>query len=116
MPAAKGAVIGAAELALMKPSSIIINAARGGLVDETALDTALRARKIYAAGLDVLLDEPPKSNHPLLSNPFITLSPHNAGLTQECARRMSIAAAQNIIDCFAGRLDSKLVVNAKEIG
>ena len=115
MPGAKGAMIGAAELALMKPSAIIINAARGGLVDETALDAALRARKIYAAGLDVLLDEPPKSNHPLLSNPFITLSPHNAGLTQECARRMSIGAAQNIIDCFAGRLDSKLVVNAKEI-
>ena len=116
MPAAKGAVIGAAELALMKPSAIIINAARGGLVDEAALDAALRARKIYAAGLDVLVDEPPKPDHPLLSNPYITISPHNAGLTQECAKRMAIAAAQNIIDCFAGKLDAKLVVNAKEIG
>ena len=115
MPAAKGAVIGAAELALMKPSAIVINAARGGLVDEEALDAALRARKIYAAALDVLVEEPPKPDHPLLSNPFITISPHNAGLTQECAKRMSIAAAQNIVDCFAGRLDSKLVVNAKEI-
>ena len=116
MPAAKGAVIGAAELALMKPSAIIINAARGGLVDEAALDQALRARKIYAAALDVLVDEPPQPDHPLLSNPHVTISPHNAGLTQECARRMAIAAAQNIIDCFAGKLNPKLVVNAKEIG
>ena len=115
MPAAKGAVIGAAELALMKPSAIIINAARGGLVDEAALDEALRARKIYAAGLDVLVEEPPKPDHPLLSNPYVTLSPHNAGLTAECARRMGLAAAQNIIDCFAGKLDSRLVVNAREI-
>ncbi len=114
MPAAEGAVIGAAELALMKPSAIVVNAARGGLVDEAALDAALRTRKIYAAGLDVLVDEPPKPDHPLLSNPFLTLSPHNAGLTQECAKRMGIAAAQNIIDCFAGKLDAKLVVNAKE--
>lgn len=116
MPGAKGAVIGAAELALMKPSAIIINAARGGLVDEAALDATLRARKIYSAGLDVLVDEPPSPDQPLLSNPFVTISPHNAGLTQECARRMGLAAAQNIIDCFAGKLDSKLVVNAKEIG
>ena len=116
MPAAKGAVIGAAELALMKPSAIIINAARGGLVDEVALDKVLRARKIYAAALDVLVDEPPQPDHPLLSNPHVTISPHNAGLTQECARRMAIAAAQNIIDCFAGKLNPKLTVNAKEIG
>ena len=116
MPGAKGAMIGTAELAMMKPSAIIINAARGGLVDEAALDAALRSRKIYAAGLDVLVEEPPKADHPLLSNPFITISPHNAGLTQECARRMGIAAAQNIIDCLAGKLDTKLVVNAEEIG
>ena len=115
MPAAKGLVIGVNKLAMMKPSAIIINAARGGLVDEFALDAALRARKIYAAGLDVLVDEPPKPDHPLLSNPHITISPHNAGLTKECARRMSIAAAQNIIDCFVGKLDLKLVVNAEEI-
>jgi len=115
MPAAKGAVIGAEKLTLMKPSAIIINAARGGLVDEAALDAALRERKIYAAGLDVLVEEPPNLDHPLLSNPHVTISPHNAGLTAECARRMGLAAAQNIIDCFSGKLDSKLVVNAKEI-
>jgi D-3-phosphoglycerate dehydrogenase / 2-oxoglutarate reductase len=116
MPGAKGAIIGAAELAVMKPSAIIVNAARGGLVDEAALDAALRNRKIYAAALDVLVDEPPKPDHPLLSNPHITISPHNAGLTQECAKRMAVSAAQNILDYFAGSLDAKLVVNAKAIG
>ena len=111
MPGAKGSVIGAEELKLMKPSAIIINAARGGLVDELSLDEALRGRRIYGAGLDVLVEEPPKPDHPLLSNPYLTLSPHNAGLTQECAKRMAIAAAQNIIDFFNGRLNPSLVVN-----
>ena len=115
MPAAEGSVLGAKELAVMKPFAIIINAARGGLVDEGALDAALRARKIYAAGLDVLVEEPPKPDQPLLSNPHVTISPHSAGLTKECAKRMSIAAAQNIIDYFDGRLDFKLVVNASAI-
>ncbi|MCA0434512.1 MAG: 3-phosphoglycerate dehydrogenase [Proteobacteria bacterium] len=112
MPGAKGAVIGATELAVMKPSATIINAARGGLVDEAALDAALRARRLFAAGLDVLVDEPPKAGHPLLSNPYLTISPHNAGLTTECARRMAIVSAQNILDHFAAKLDRKLAVNA----
>ncbi len=112
MPGVKGAILGADELALMKPTAIIINAARGGLVDEAALDRALRARKIYGAAFDVLVDEPPKPDHPLLSNPHFTLSPHMAGLTQECAKRMSLAAAQNILDFFDGKLDQHLVVNS----
>lgn len=112
----KGPMIGAAELALMKTSAIIVNAARGGIVDELAPDTALRARKLKAAALDVLVKEPPEPNHPLLSNPHITISPHNAGLSEECAMRMSLAAAQNILDCFDGKLDRKLVVNANAIG
>jgi D-3-phosphoglycerate dehydrogenase / 2-oxoglutarate reductase len=116
LPGGKGPVIGAAELNVMKPSSILVNAARGGLVDEIALDTALRQRRLRAAALDVLAQEPPQPNHPLLSNPYITISPHNAGLTEECAMRMSLAAAQNILDCFDGRLDHTLVVNADAVG
>jgi D-3-phosphoglycerate dehydrogenase / 2-oxoglutarate reductase len=117
MPGGQNAfVIGAGELALMKPTAIIVNAARGGLVDEMALDQALRQRTLRAAALDVLVAEPPDSNHPLLSNPFMTISPHNAGLTEECAMRMGVAAAQNILDCFDGKLDRKLVVNASAIG
>jgi D-3-phosphoglycerate dehydrogenase / 2-oxoglutarate reductase len=115
LPGGNGPAIGAAELAVMKPSAIIVNAARGGVIEELALDAALRERRIRAAGLDVLADEPPKLDHPLLSNPHVTISPHNAGLTEECAMRMGIAAAQNILDCFDGKLDHKLVVNATAI-
>lgn len=115
-PSPSGALIGEAELARMKPSAIIVNAARGGLVDEMALDAALRNGKLYGAGLDVLVQEPPAPDHPLLSNPRVTISPHAAGLTEECAARMAIASVQNILDCFDGKLAPALVVNAKAIG
>jgi D-3-phosphoglycerate dehydrogenase / 2-oxoglutarate reductase len=115
MPGGNGALIGAAELACMKSSSIIVNTARGGIIDEAALDAALRQRKLRAAALDVLTQEPPAPDHPLLSNPHLTISPHNAGLTEECAMRMGLSAAQNILDCFDGKLDQKLVVNAGAI-
>jgi D-3-phosphoglycerate dehydrogenase / 2-oxoglutarate reductase len=116
LPGGNGPLIAAAELARMRPSAIIVNAARGGIIDELALDKALRDRTLRAAALDVLEQEPPATNHPLLSNPYVTISPHNAGLTEECAMRMSIAAAQNILDVFDGRLNADLVVNAKAIG
>lgn len=110
-----GAIIGAVELAKMKPSAIVVNAARGGVIDELALDAALRQRKLRAAGLDVLTTEPPSADHPLLTNPYVTISPHNAGLTEECAMRMSLSAAQNILDALDGKLDRKLIVNAGRI-
>ncbi len=116
LPGGNGPLIGAAELAYMKSSAIIVNAARGGIIDELALDKTLRNRNLRAAALDVLVQEPPQADHPLLSNPYITISPHNAGLTEECALRMSIAAAQNILDLFDGKLDRRLVVNADRIG
>jgi D-3-phosphoglycerate dehydrogenase len=115
-PTPGGPLIGAHELSLMKPTAILVNAARGGLVDEAALDAALRAGRLFGAGLDVLEAEPPRPEHPLLSNPRVTLSPHAAGLTGDCAARMATAAAQNILDCFAGTLDRSLVVNADAIG
>ncbi len=92
-----------------------MNAARGGLVDEAALDAALKEGRIWGAGLDVLATEPPEATHPLLSNPRVLLSPHAAGLTDECAARMAVASVQNILDFFDGRLDPALVVNAKDI-
>ena len=106
-----GAVIGAAELARMKPTAILINAARGGLIDEMALDAALRAGHLGGAGLDVLMEEPPPKDHPLLSNERVTISPHSAGLTAECAARMAVSSVQNVLDYFAGTLDASLVVN-----
>lgn len=116
MPGGQGPMIGAAELAQMKSTAIIVNTARGGIVDEQALNDALRQRRLRAAAFDVLVQEPPASNHPLLSNPYITISPHNAGLTEECAMRMAIAAARNILDTLDGKLNRKLVVNAAAIG
>jgi D-3-phosphoglycerate dehydrogenase / 2-oxoglutarate reductase len=112
---ATGAVIFEEELKVMKPSAIIINAARGGLVDELALDKALREGRLAGAGLDVLRTEPPSPDHPLLSNDKVLISPHTAGLTAECAARMAIASVQNVLDHFAKKLDPALVVNAAEI-
>jgi D-3-phosphoglycerate dehydrogenase len=109
---ASGAVIFEEELAAMKPTAILINAARGGLVNEAALDQALREGRLSGAGLDVLRTEPPAPDHPLLSNDRVLISPHTAGLTAECAARMAVASVQNVIDHFAGRLDPALVVNA----
>lgn len=116
MPGGQGHLIGAAELAHMKPSAIIVNSARGGIVDELALDAALRQRKLRAAALDVLVQEPPAVDHPLLNNPYVTISPHNAGLTEECAMRMGVAAARNILDALSGNINRNLVVNAAAIG
>lgn len=112
---ATGAVIFEEELRAMKPSAILINAARGGLVDEVALDKALREGRLAGAGLDVLKAEPPAPDHPLLSNDRVLISPHTAGLTAECAARMAIASVQNVLDHFAQKLDPGLVVNAAEI-
>lgn len=111
-----GAVIWEEEIRAMKPGAILINAARGGLVDEAALDAALREGRLGGAGLDVLKSEPPAPDHPLLSNDRVLLSPHSAGLTAECAARMAVASVQNVLDHFAGRLDPALVVNAAAVG
>jgi len=108
-------LIGREELAVMKPSAILVNTARGGLVDEIALVEALNSGKLAGAGLDVFGDEPPLPDNPLLSCDRAILSPHNAGLTEACARRMAIAAATNIVNFFDGQLDSSLIVNQDQI-
>jgi len=76
-------LIGRRELALMKPTAILINTCRGPVVDEDALHAALSQGKIVGAGLDVMVEEPPKPNHPLFSLPNVTLTPHSAGPTWE---------------------------------
>ncbi len=109
-------LIGAAEIARMKPSACLINTARGGLVDEAALASALEEGRLRGAALDVFEAEPPSPEHPLMRSDRVLLSPHVAGLSIESAIRMSQAAARNIIDFFAGRLDPALVVNRERLG
>jgi phosphoglycerate dehydrogenase-like enzyme len=76
-------MIGARELGLMKPTAIVVNTCRGPVVDEDALYRALKEGKIAGAGLDVFVDEPPASTHPVFSLPNVTLTPHSAGPTWE---------------------------------
>jgi len=104
-------LIGEAELRRMRGSAFLVNVSRGGMVDEAALVRALDEGRLSGAGLDVFEREPLPGDHPLARNEKIVLSPHSAAFTQECARRMSIACAQNVIAFAAGRLDPQLVVN-----
>jgi D-3-phosphoglycerate dehydrogenase len=116
LPRADRAVLGAAELSSMKPTAVIVNTARGGLVDEIALADALRAGRLAGAGIEVFDAEPPDEDHPLFGLDQAVLTPHNAALTVECAERMAIASVQNVLDFIAGTLDPALVVNRAAIG
>lgn len=108
-------LIGARELGHMKPTAVLVNTSRGGIIDEAALADALRAGRIRAAGLDVFDDEPPAPDHPLFSLDNVLLSPHIAGLTAEGSARLGEHSFKNIMDFFAGRLDPALVVNGDTI-
>ncbi len=89
-------IIGAAELALMKPTANLINVARGGLVDDGALAAALREKRIAAAGLDVYEGEP-KVHPDLLTVPNVVLTPHIASATVPTRKAMANLAADNLI-------------------
>ncbi len=108
-------VLGATELAAIKKGAIIINTARGGLVDEWALADALKSGQVGAIGFDVFDDEPPANSHPLTGFDQAILTPHNAALTVECGERMAVQSVQNVLDYFAGTLDSGLIVNKDKI-
>ena len=97
-------------LKTMKKNCIIINAARGGIINETDLDKALNDNLIFGAGLDVFEIEPPELNNPLLKNDKVFLSPHTAAFTEECMIRMGKETIQNIIDFFDEKLEKSKTV------
>jgi len=95
----------------MKKTSVIINTARGGIVNEADLNEALNEKIIFAAGLDVFSNEPINLDNPLLKNKRIIMSPHTAALTNECKIRMGKETAQNIIDFFENNINKNMMVN-----
>ena len=98
------------EMKLMKKSSIIINAARGGVVNEEDLNNALDNNIIASAGIDVFEKEPPESTNPLITNKKVVLSPHSATFTKEGLESMAVETAQNIIDFFENKIENTKIV------
>lgn len=103
-------LVDAAQIGLMKTDALLINASRGGVVNEAALVAALQNNKIAGAGLDVFSQEPVPADSPLLKLDNVILTPHTAALTNECVIRMATDAVQCVLDVFAGR-EPKNVAN-----
>jgi D-3-phosphoglycerate dehydrogenase len=106
----------AKRIARMKVNAVLICTARGGLIDEEAMAEALREGRLMAAGLDVFAEEPPAAEHALLALDNVVLSPHSAALTEECAERMAVIAAQNCLDGLDGRFNPSLIANPEVLG
>jgi D-3-phosphoglycerate dehydrogenase / 2-oxoglutarate reductase len=96
-------LIGARELALLRPGAVVVNVARGALIDQEALASALRTGHLGGAGLDVLVVEPPNPGDPMLTAPGVILSPHFAWYSQASNRRMREMAIDGLLDYLAGR-------------
>ena len=104
-------LIGAEELALMKSAALLINTARGGIVDEPALAEALRAGRLGGAGDDVLSSEPPVAGNPLLAPdiPNLIVTPHIAWASREARQRLVQEIAANIRAFLAGEIRNRVV-------
>ena len=101
----------AARIGRMKPGAVLVNTARGGIVDEAALLAALRSGHLSGAGLDVLAQEPQGAGNPLLQEPGVISSPHIAGVTVEAMDAMGLATARNILSVLDGAPIREHVVN-----
>jgi phosphoglycerate dehydrogenase-like enzyme len=90
-------------LARMKQGAILVNTARGALIDELALVEALSSGRLAGAGLDVLAEEPPPPDHPLLSMDNVLITPHSAGLTDTAYRRMCVETVEQVLRILTGK-------------
>lgn len=107
-------LIGKAEIEAMKPTAFIVNTARGGIIDEADLYDCMKRKVIAGAGIDPFVVEPATAEEPLFQLDNVIYSPHSAGVTEESMFRMGAASAQNVVDCFDGRLNPDNVIN-KEV-
>jgi D-3-phosphoglycerate dehydrogenase len=95
-------LIGGRELNMMKPGAILVNIARGEIIDEQALEEALKNKKIHSAAVDVLTAEPVSPEHPLLRLDNFIITPHIAGLTREAAAAAAVLAAEGVLAVLNG--------------
>lgn len=102
-------MMGAAQFARMQKHAYFITTARGGIHDEAALAAALKAGQLAGAGLDVWEDEPPPSDHPLLTFDNVVVSPHSAGITRQSRHNIARIAAEQMIDILDGRKPPRLL-------
>jgi D-3-phosphoglycerate dehydrogenase len=103
-------MIGAKQLALMKPTAFVINAARGGIVDESALYHALSQGRLAGAALDAMAIEPPAPEHPLFTLNNVLLTPHIGGSTAEASERAEWGAAQEVVRVLEGNRPKNPVI------
>jgi D-3-phosphoglycerate dehydrogenase len=104
-------ILGAHELSLLPKGAIVINASRGGVIDEAALLAAVKSQHLHGAGLDTFEAEPPPADSPLFAEPRIVLSPHAAAMTETSLSAMAVMTARNALAALDGTLDPDLVVN-----
>lgn len=98
-------------LARLQPGALLINTARGDVIDSAALRRRLQAGALAAAGLDVFASEPPAIDDPLLQRDNVVLSPHSAGTSREAAERVAVAAVENALAVVDGTPDPAMLVN-----
>lgn len=104
-------LISGSELGAMRRGALLVNCARGGIVDEAALADALASGHVGGAGIDVFETEPLPADSPLHGAPNVIFSPHIAGVTNESLRRVGVEMARCIVDGLAGRIAADHVVN-----
>ncbi|HEY1411970.1 MAG TPA: hydroxyacid dehydrogenase [Rhodopila sp.] len=102
-------MMGAAQFAAMQKHAYFITTARGGIHNEAALATALTAKQLAGAGLDVWEDEPPPSDHPLLHYDNVVVSPHSAGITRQSRHNIARIAAEQMLDILDGKKPPRLL-------